>query len=98
MNLFSKPKQRMEAYGNNWCHYSGMPSPLAYEQNQKRMSKEEPKVDATVSRMITDYVHDNYKNYRGKNLLIMEYDSCYTIRREHDPNSSPLILSKKVIQ
>jgi len=48
--------------------------------------------------MITDYVHDNYKSYRGKNLLIMEYDSCYTIRREHDPNSSPLILSKKVIQ
>ena len=58
------------------------------------MNKEEPKVDAAVSKKITDYVHNNYKGYRGKNLLIMEYDLCYTIRREHDPNASPLILSK----
>jgi hypothetical protein len=58
------------------------------------MSKEEPKVDAAVSKKITEYVHSNYKSYKGKNLLIMEYDLCYTIRREHDPNASPLILSK----
>jgi len=58
------------------------------------MNKEEPKVDTAVSKMITEYVHNNYKSYRGKNLLIMEYDLCYTIRREHDPDASPLILSK----
>jgi hypothetical protein len=58
------------------------------------MNKEEPKIDTTVSKKITEYVHNNYKSYRGKNLVILEYDLCYTIRREHDLDASPLILSK----
>ncbi len=57
--------------------------------------KEDIKIDATVSSKITEYVHNNYKSYRSKELLIKEFDSCYTIRREHDPDASPLILSKK---
>ena len=56
--------------------------------------KEDIKIDATVSSKITEYVHNNYKSYRSKELLIKEFDSCYTIRREHDPDASPLILSK----
>tara|TARA_R110002096_G_scaffold408620_1_gene607820 strand:- start:413 stop:598 length:186 start_codon:yes stop_codon:yes gene_type:complete len=58
------------------------------------MIKEEPKIDATVSKKIVEYVHNNYKSYRGKELLILEYDLCFTIRRKHDPDASPLILSK----
>lgn len=58
------------------------------------MDMDAPKMDTAISNKIMQYVHNNYKSYKGKNLLIEEFDLCYTIRREHEPNSSPLILSK----
>ena len=44
---------------------------------------------------VKEYVYSKYKTYKDKTLLIVEYDSFYTIRINKD--ESPLILSKNIV-
>ena len=44
---------------------------------------------------VKEYVYSKYKNLKDKTLLIVEYDSFYTIRV--NPDESPLILSKGIV-
>ena len=44
---------------------------------------------------VKEYVVNNYKTYKDKTLLIVEYDSFYTVRVNKD--ESPLILSKDIV-
>ena len=44
---------------------------------------------------IQNYVYENYKSYKDKKLLIEEFDSHWTVKRNRD--ESPLILSKQVV-
>ncbi len=41
---------------------------------------------------VQEYVYSKYKHLKDKTLLIVEYDSFYTVRVNKD--ESPLILSK----
>ena len=43
---------------------------------------------------VKEYVYSKYKHLKDKTLLIVEYDSFYTIRV--NPDESPLILSKGI--
>lgn len=44
---------------------------------------------------VQEYVYNNYKTYKDKTLIIEEFDSHYTIKRNRD--ESPLILGKGII-
>jgi len=46
-------------------------------------------------KQITEYVYINYKSLKNKELVIREYNNCFHILTHKD--SSPLILSKKII-
>ena len=61
------------------------------------MSKQDEKIDPTLAKSVTEYVHENYKSYKGKELYIKELDTCLHITRDLDRDASPLILSKKNI-
>jgi hypothetical protein len=49
--------------------------------------------EATISK-ITEYVYQNYKWLKDKQLIIREYDNCFHILDHED--RSPLILGKKL--
>ena len=44
---------------------------------------------------VTEYVYKNYKTYKDKPLIIEEFGSFFTIKRNKD--ESPLILSKGIL-
>lgn len=44
---------------------------------------------------VKEYVVNNYKSYKDKTLIIEEFDSHWTVKRNRD--ESPLILSKQVV-
>jgi len=56
------------------------------------MKKDEEKIDPAVLEKITNYVYNNYKQYKDKQLYINEASSCFTITDNKD--KSPLILGK----
>ena len=44
---------------------------------------------------ITEYVYENYKSYKNKQLIIREYDKCFHVLTHKD--GSPLILGKTIL-
>ena len=52
-------------------------------------------MEEKIIKQITEYVYTNYKSLKGKELVNREYDNCFHILTHKD--SSPLILSKKII-
>ena len=44
---------------------------------------------------VTEYVYKNYKTYKDKPLIIEEFGSFFTIKRNKD--ESPLILGKSIL-
>ena len=55
----------------------------------------EEKLDTLVTKQVTEYVYQNYKGYKGKNLVVKEYDTCFKVYKHI--NGSPLVLSKKIL-
>ena len=45
---------------------------------------------------ITEYVYNNYRTYKGKQLIIREKDNCFHICLHED--ASPLILGKGILK
>ena len=44
---------------------------------------------------IKEYVYNNYKSYKDKDLIIIEKDNHYSIRKHRD--GAPLILGKSIV-
>jgi hypothetical protein len=43
---------------------------------------------------VTEYVYNNYKSYKDKELIIEEYDTCFLIKVNKD--ESPLVIGKGI--
>jgi hypothetical protein len=52
-------------------------------------------INPEIIAKITNYVYENYRDYKNKNLIITEHDNCFRILKHKD--GSPLILGKTVI-
>ena len=48
-----------------------------------------------IEEKVTEYVYKHYRTYRDKPLIIEEFGSFFTIKRNKD--ESPLILSKGIL-
>ena len=59
---------------------------------EKQNKMKDEKIDPVVSEKITNYVYNNYKQYKDKKLFINETSNCFTITDNKD--KSPLILGK----
>ena len=44
---------------------------------------------------VKEYVYNNYKSYKDKQLTINEFDNCFRVLKHED--GSPLILGKTII-
>ena len=44
---------------------------------------------------VVSYVEANYKNYKGKSLIVKEFDSHFRVNLHE--NGSPLVLSKSIL-
>ena len=51
--------------------------------------------EETKSQVI-EYVYNNYKSYKGKELIVEEFDNWFRIKINKD--ESPLILGKGIIK
>ncbi len=51
--------------------------------------------EETKSQVI-EYVYNNYKSYKDKELIVEEFDNCFRVKINKD--ESPLILSKGIIK
>ncbi len=55
----------------------------------------EEKLDTELVKQVTEYVYQNYRAYKGKDLVVKEYDTCFKVYKHLD--GSPLVLSKKIL-
>jgi len=53
-------------------------------------------MNAETKQQVEDYVYENYKAYKDKNLIIRELESHFRVLKHKD--GSPLILSKEIIK
>jgi hypothetical protein len=44
---------------------------------------------------VVSYVESNYKNYKGKSLIVKEFDNHFRVNLHE--NGSPLVLSKAIL-
>ena len=49
----------------------------------------------TNTEKVKEYVYNNYKSYKGKQLIIKEFESHFKIYKHED--GGPLILGKSII-
>lgn len=52
-------------------------------------------ISQTDLEKITNYVYENYRSYKGKNLIINELNSCFSILKHK--HGSPLFLGKNIL-
>ena len=48
-----------------------------------------------ISEQVREYVYNNYKTYKNKDLIITEHTNHFSIRRHKD--ESPLVLGKGIL-
>jgi|TARA_B110000977_G_scaffold28363_1_gene36329 hypothetical protein len=48
-----------------------------------------------IKNQVKEYVYNNYKSYKDKQLTINEFDNCFRVLKHED--GSPLILGKTII-
>ena len=48
-----------------------------------------------ISEQVREYVYNNYKTYKNKDLIITEHTNHFSIRRHRD--ESPLVLGKGIL-
>ena len=49
-----------------------------------------------IKKLVIEYVYNNYKSYKDKELIVEEFDNFFRIKSNED--ESPLILGKGIIK
>jgi len=52
-------------------------------------------MEEEIKNQVKEYVYNNYKSYKDKQLIVKELNNCFSVLKHKD--GSPLILGKKII-